>query len=107
MMCPVTSDLSECGWDGGCAGALEMTAGPPDELEGLPRSHTAHAREVRWAKALFWAAMLLVTAAMVRLVRMSKKVGVVSTSRRSGASTIDDGCSTKSSYYFGTNYPRE
>ena len=47
------------------------------------------------------------TAPMIRRVKMSKKAGVVSTSRRRVASTSDDGCSTKSSYYFGTNYPRE
>ena len=89
------------------AGALEMTGGQRVELEGLARSHTAPAREVRQAKALSWAAMPLETAPMVRRVKMSKKAGVVSTSRRRGASTSDDGCSTKSSYYFGTNYPRE
>src|SRR3984893_9292931 len=38
------------------AGALEMTGGQRAELEGLARSHTAPAREVRQAKALMWAA---------------------------------------------------
>src|SRR5438128_12241549 len=38
------------------AGALEMTGGQRVELEGLARSHTAPAREVRQAKALLWAA---------------------------------------------------
>ena len=38
------------------AGALEMTGGQGVELEGLARSHTAPAREVRQAKALLWAA---------------------------------------------------
>src|SRR5712691_6245791 len=37
------------------AGALEMTGGQRAELEGLARSHTAPAREVRQAKALLWA----------------------------------------------------
>src|SRR5712691_3839315 len=37
------------------AGALEMTGGQRVELEGLARSHTAPAREVRQAKALLWA----------------------------------------------------
>jgi hypothetical protein len=38
------------------AAALEMTGGQRVELEGLARSHTAPAREVRQAKALLWAA---------------------------------------------------
>src|ERR1019366_9507712 len=38
------------------AGALEMTGGQRVELEGLARSHTAPAREVRQAKALLCAA---------------------------------------------------
>src|SRR6267143_1855 len=38
------------------AGALEMTGGQRVELQGLARSHTAPAREVRQAKALLWAA---------------------------------------------------
>ncbi len=33
-----------------------MTGGQRVELEGLARSHTAPAREVRQAKALLWAA---------------------------------------------------
>ena len=37
------------------ARALEMTGGQRAELEGLARSHTAPAREVRQAKALLWA----------------------------------------------------
>src|SRR6266511_280953 len=37
------------------AGALEMTGGQRVELEGLARSHTAPAREVRQAEALLWA----------------------------------------------------
>jgi transposase len=37
------------------AGALEMTGGQRVELQGLARSHTAPAREVRQAKALLWA----------------------------------------------------
>ena len=91
------------------AGALEMTGGQRAELERLARSHTAPAREVRQAKALLWASSgsSPETAPIVRRVKQSKKAGVVSTSRRRGASTSDDGCSTKSSYYFGTNYPGE
>jgi hypothetical protein len=38
------------------AGALEMADGQRVELERLTRSHTAPARDVRQAKALFWAA---------------------------------------------------
>src|SRR5438876_7182872 len=38
------------------AGALETPGGQGVELEGLARSHTAPAREVRQAKALLWAA---------------------------------------------------
>jgi hypothetical protein len=38
------------------AAALEMTGGQRAELEGLARSHTAPAREVRQANALLWTA---------------------------------------------------
>src|SRR5450631_3579481 len=46
-----------CGVGGmvAAAGALEMAGGQRAELEGLARSHTAQAREVRQAKALLWA----------------------------------------------------
>ena len=89
--------------------ALEMTGGQRGELERVARSHTAPAPEVRHAKALLWAwsGSSPETAPIVRRVKMSKKAGVVSTSQRRGASTSDDECSTKSSYYFGTNYPGE
>jgi hypothetical protein len=89
------------------AGPLEMTGEQRAKLKGLARSHTAPARDVHQAKALLWATMPLDTAPIVRRVKMSKKAGVVSTSRRGGTSTSDDRCSTKSGYYFGTNYPRE
>src|ERR1035441_6404338 len=98
--------LQSCSWGSiSLATAAAAAAGVTSRL--ATRTTLSTFAWISGGKGTHTTAMSLETAPMVRRVKMSKKADVVSTSRRRGASTSDDGCRTKSSYYFATNYPGE
>jgi hypothetical protein len=98
--------LQSCSWGSiSLATAAAAAAGVTSRLAA--RTTLSTFAWISGGKGTHTTAMSLETSPMVRRVKMSKKAGVVSTSRRRGASTSGDGCRTKSSYYFATNCPGE